>query len=353
MATTFLSRSRLTALVLLALLGPPCVVSAEQLKEESARLIRREPWSSVFGDQDVTLHFGLEGGKAAKGTLYWSLKFGEDRKLRRGETEIEPGKDAEVALKLPPVKQGVILPVTISASFQAAAAKKPAATLEQTIWIFPSNPFHDRTRWLEELNITVYDPVGATVERLTKDKVPHEHTSNIAGLEELQAGLVLIGEGISLREDRALPEILTTLAGRGISVLCLQPVDGEIALPGTSGAELPAAAQLILAQNQVIRRLDKRLDDAYWGDKELAPAHRLRLAGQGSAVVAEVGDEGYPWLEMSFPGEKHESRFVVTTFPIIERWDDGPTPRFLLAEILEFLSASPPDHSSRAEQMKE
>ncbi|NLB55930.1 MAG: hypothetical protein GX811_09235, partial [Lentisphaerae bacterium] len=42
--------------------------------------------------------------------------------------------------------------------------------------------------------------------------------------------------------------------------------------------------------------------------------------------------EGWGWLEMRLG----KGRVILCNFAIIEKWDKGPVPRFLLREILEY-----------------
>ena len=49
-------------------------------------------------------------------------------------------------------------------------------------------------------------------------------------------------------------------------------------------------------------------------------------------------DKGWPWFEIDFPVKG--GKVVVCGFGMVERINNGPTPRFLLARLVEYLAGS-------------
>jgi hypothetical protein len=204
--------------------------------------------------------------------------------------------------------------------------------VQTRLHLFPRDPFVDRQEWLKKLKITLYDPKEKTAAALKAAGVPHDLIANSAALTELREGLLLIGEGISLREERGLAEALVAAAAGGTPVICLAPVDGAFPLAGETFKQ---AGSFGLQRSAIITQLDKRLDAEAWLGGHKVVASRLALRGEGAAVTAEVdpaqGD--WPWLDIPFA--RTPGRLVVCGFGLIEAWDAGPAPRFLLARILE------------------
>jgi hypothetical protein len=95
---------------------------------------------------------------------------------------------------------------------------------------------------------------------------------------------------------------------------------------------------LTLHRQEIIARLDRRLDALAWPPQNQVVARSLALRSEEGRVVAEVQDgaKGWSWLQLDYP-EKN-GRLVLCGFPIMERWDTGPTPRFLFARLLEHVT---------------
>ncbi len=176
---------------------------------------------------------------------------------------------------------------------------------------------------------------GATKKTLAAAKVPFEQIDNAAALPELKEGLLLIGEGVSFKEERDLAEALDGLTARGLVVLCLAPTDGEIAIPGISDSG--SGLGELTFRRDIVRRLDKRLAPEGWPAYGMAASSIVIKMGD-SGVVGEVtkGAGGWPWLEAR--SAAGSGRFALGQHPIIATWETGPTSRFLLAKLLEHLT---------------
>lgn len=319
----------------------------------------REKWTNFAAESKVKLHFTVKVPRAFKGQAIWTFSDPGTKRTfpgGAGANEITAGPEkpvtVEIPLAMPSVKPGVVWKGQLLVAVHAAGQKEAEASYEKTIWIFPGDPFVERAKWFEGLKITLYDsdPKSKTAEALMnlpalKDlKSPFEQTSNVAGIADFKEGLLLVGEGVSFKDEAGLAEALAQAAGRGVTVLCLAPKDGAFPLPGADNG-LPSPSSLTLRRQDIILKLDKHLDGAAWAPDNQVVARSLAVRTDDGKVIAEVQDgaKGWPWLQLDYPDKK--SRLVLVGFPIIQRWQDGPTPRYLLARLLEHateLSASDP-----------
>lgn len=303
--------------------------------------------SNVFGGRRTEFVVLSSIQSPWQGRLGWSLAI-DRRVIARGERAVDFDRrgpsHAVIAIDVPEVKQGVVLQAELSVGLFATGKAEPVDTMKWTLWIFPDDPFAGRRQWLEELHIHLFDPPGNTRRVFEQMEIPFLELGNVESAGDRNRGILVIGEGISLDEYRGLAAIMVQSATRGTDVLCLAPADGLIVLPGTEEDDLPQPGRLVLRRTDVIRELDKRLDP-----KGLLPGTSLVLGSDRNRLVAEVthDDTGWAWLEATYPVK--QGRLVVCSFGMIENWDAGPTPRFLFARLLEYVSTNNHPSLSRGE----
>lgn len=239
---------------------------------------------------------------------------------------------------------------SVSVSVYQGGAKDAVTNIVKRIWIFPEDPFANQKEWLKALNIRLFDPEKKTAEVFTEAEIPFEEIRNIDSFTEITNGILILAEGISLKDYRGLSEMMVNTAASGTHVLCLALAGGEIKMPGLGGVDLPQPGSMSFRRNDVISELDKRLDADAWPPDGKVAASCAKLKGERGPVVAEVqeGGDGWPWIEMNFgkkagkpirqaPLDFAQGKLVICGFGIIEKWNCGPTPRFLFAKLLEHM----------------
>ncbi|MFM9961820.1 MAG: hypothetical protein ACKV2Q_11415 [Planctomycetaceae bacterium] len=313
--------------------------------DDSLTIARVEHWSSVFGESETRWTYRVSAEQPFRDRVAWRLTVNQ-RTLASGELQArgEADKPGEVTLPLrwPKVKEGTALAAQLSVSVGDVRH-------EQSVWVFSRDPFVDRREWLQSLKLSVFDPPGETVKLLKESDVPHERLRTRGAVDDVNEGIVIVGEGVSLKKHDGLIDDLRSLAARGVSVLCMASADGEFRL----SPDKPWAASVQLRRSDVIRDLDKRLDAAWW---PTGPSHRqgLRVEAMDDEVIAKISDnaKAWPWAEWEYEidtGSDRQDfsptrpRFVWCGFGIVSAWDDGPTPRYLFVKLLERLSMNSSD----------
>jgi hypothetical protein len=314
------------------------IVGAALAEERVAQITPLQGWSSLFSGDEVKLGYRIQGPSPIHGRLVWSYSA-ERRTLARGEraVAVDPGShgDVQIALKIPDVREGIVYDTELDTQLVDGHGRV-VADHRRVLRVFSPDPFADRKQWLGGLGIALFDPEGETTEAFDSLDIPYKTARNLSALQAVDAGIVVIGEGVHLRKHGSLPEVMMNLAASGTPVLCLAPADGHLAFPGTE-ADSPIAARLCLRRNDIIVELDKRLDGQQWPPDGKTFAAGLEVAtnrGRVSLVIAE-SPQAWPWLDVAYPGG---GRLIVCGFRVVQCWQAGPTPRYLLARILEELS---------------
>jgi hypothetical protein len=304
--------------------------------------VRVEPverWTNVFGGREMVFHFAVRSSRAFEGKVGWAFAI-NDAAVARREVDVKVGADGSETITvkhpLPEARSGTALHGELAVRVISADGKV-VAKVDKPVWIFPNSPFADRKKWLEARKIVLFDPAKTTAAVWKKADIPFEEQENVAALADLKEGLLVIGEGASFKEEPTLAETMLKLATHGVPVLCLAPTEGMLSLPKS----IQGIADLTLRRRSMITRIDKRLDAEAWPLDGQAVFSSLVLGAEDGGVVAEVvrgggmrlEREGWPWLELETATGR--GRLLVCGFGIIQHWSDGPTPRFLLARLLE------------------
>lgn len=300
----------------------------------------REQVTAFFPEADVHFQFDIATTHEVAGTAMWTL-VANGRVLASGEVGARPTPDKPAVLsierRLPMLNAGVAFPLQLKVAFRSADDKKPLGEIVQELWLLSDNPFVDRQKWLESLQLQLFDPIGDTASAFEKLDVPFKQLHNADALSELSQGTVIVGEGASLKDYPSLTKALPALAMRGVNVICLAANDGELLLPVQANDESRAAEQFSLRRVDVVGQLDKRLRSSRWVPDEQTERSELAVTAADTQMRGEIVEagKGWPWLEVHY--SQPSARFVYCGFGLIEAWDQSPVPRYLLASLLEAL----------------
>lgn len=315
-----------------------CGTAATARADEAVRLTPHNEPSAVFGDSETTLTYTIRREGSFDGTLAWVHSAGR-RTIARGELPVTDADQFAIRLRIPPVRETVAFETTLTVVLQPRGGGRAVASHSRSLWIFPQDPFAGRSEWLASLDITLFDPEGPTRDVLNASKIPFREVRHVDALDQVDGGVVIVGEGCSWRAFRGLGDLLPQVAAKGVAVLCLAPAEGSFVLPGSGGSDSPRPDAVALGRTDLIAKRDKRLDAAAWNGAGELVASRLAIVSSRSGVTAEVSDDraGWSWLEFDYA---NKGRWIVCGFGVIEHWDASPNARFFLANLLEDFSQS-------------
>ncbi len=311
-------------------------VGSTALTAQEPKLIppANQAWTNVLADSRAEVEFTVQAPAAFKGRIAWTFSDAATRRVLpngRGESALKPGAKAKFALDIPAVNPGVVLKAHLTVSLVDDANGSVRATQEKDLWIFPADPFHGQAKELEELKLIVYAPAGKTAAALKALKVPFEDEKNAAALADRKGGVVVIGEGVSFKDEAGLTDTLVQLARQGATVICLAPSAGTLPIPG---AEKDGGESVSLFRHDAIPKLDPRLDGLAWSNSTKIVASTIALRAIDGSVAGEVveGPGGFPWLQVDYPQTK--GRLTVCGFALVAQWQATPTPRYLFARMI-------------------
>jgi hypothetical protein len=282
--------------------------------------------------------------------LAWEVAVG-GAVVARGECRMErrdhDRRAARVTFGVPSLRPDVVMEGVFRVwriHPDRSLAGRPA---ERRFPLLGENPFLGREAWLRQLRIVVFDPEGMTSEALKSLGVPHERTTNPDALQALHPGFLLIAEGLSFRDYRALPGLLLQAATSGIPTLCLAPIGGEMELP-ILRPDPTRRIRVEFGDRSVADVLDKHSGTNAWGELGVPFSSSFHLVGTASALVAEVRKDSEGWAWIAIRGEPPQASMVVCGFGLVENWERTPAARRLLLVVMEHTAGRVPDASSAA-----
>ena len=304
---------------------------AAAAKGEEAGLRWLDGRSAVFGGAPAIWRAEARGAREADAFVVWSLETSGGVIARR-EQSVRLGSAApsavEIAVDVPEVRSGVAAEGRLQVAL-LDENRRPLAELEQPVFVFGRDSAAERKEWIEELDLRLFDPEGATARRLDELGWPYRRIANSAAFAALGESTLIVGEGCSLRENRGLMAAALRAASDGARIVMLAPADGAFAPPGPE-EDGPGPATLHFRTAEFVRELDKRFD---------VPAARatFRLGGtRVGAEVAVVPTGGWACVEARW---SNGGALVLAGPGLLETWEISPVPRHLLVRLLEWATA--------------
>ena len=285
--------------------------------------------SALFADAVVPYSIGVEGVGNRAVVLGWAFAI-SGRTVASGEVDV-PAGNARISLPVPPLKAGVTLDSVLH--LVAKIDGKEGAVADKQITIFPKDAFSPLRSIAERVGVAVYDPSKTTSEILRKSGLPLISLRSMEAIESAEAQLVLVGEGMAADRYTALPKVMANAASNGKCVVCLPAASGHWQIPELSG-DVPRVRSVSLCRDEGIRTLDKRLSIAGWADGAEMVSGGILIEARGKSLQGKVttGPAAWPWIEIDYVGG---GKVIYCGYRLIVAWESNPTPRYVLARLLE------------------
>ncbi|GAA4421461.1 hypothetical protein [Bremerella cremea] len=294
-----------------------------------------------FAETTAPLRFQVHATKAFAGRVLWQYAIGSRTVTRIEESlQLNAGENStiELTVSLPQVRNPTILESELTAVIVDAAGNELTRS-KQAVFLFPKDPYVARREWLKSLDIQLFDPEGKTAKRFESAEIPFSRITNTNTLDNLESGILVVGQGVSLKKQRALVGSMLTLAARGVQIVVLAPSDGTLDYPTTQ--DMAGLSTITFQNRRVVSQLDKRFDPQFdrADAKEKQPSG-LELTSVRGALKLEVveGTSEWCWWQASF---ESGGSCTICCLDLETTWESAPTARFLFASILEKLS---PEH---------
>ncbi len=303
------------------------------------------PRTCYFPGSQVSLPVSVVGAEDGMFNLLFTLSFKGTVVARRqipfAVRQGQTGRET-ITFELPEIRDGIALKGGYRLELVDARGKT-IDVAESPLHVLDPDPFRYRQQWLTAQRLHVYDPEGVTVARLASSGIPFVQITNPDAFGEAAGGVLIIGEGLSLRRSRGVIGAALATVAKQTSVIVFAPSEGEFVLPGVGGEASTAKdgnPRVIRFHGpEMIPALDKRLDDANWGgaagDNVL---HYFEIGAHRDHPEVRV-DAKQGWTGISLDWA-HGQQMFFSGFAVMRDWDASPAPRYFFAALLDEIQRS-------------
>lgn len=292
----------------------------------SAAEISLEPNCRTFyADHEHT--FTISAKDAVGKELSWNMRYA-GRTLAAGKQTIRNNGMVKIKIDFPELEDEVIVTAEFSCWLgkQALGKNRKDKSFIRKMTFFNPNPFEGKKAVLAKRQIGIWNAGddNSLADLLTELEVPF---AKVAAPEQF-SGKVLLVSGLNLQKAPGALEACLKLANFGKKVIILPEISGKTKIP------LAKLAGMKLGKNDLIKDqggISKKLDKENWNGQAINQ-NSLKLQAAGENIELKVIDKstGFTFCELS----KSKGQVIFTTWDIVKRAKDSPTPVYLLKEML-------------------
>lgn len=334
------------------------VASAGSANDDTAddawRVVATKSIENCFGDRPVACEFQVTGPAKQPVRVQWQVLI-ERRVWQRGVVRATTAADDKPTIvafefRTPFVKAGVIAGGRLKIQL-SDDQNDDLLTKEFPLWIYHENPFDTEFAWLKQLSIELVDPSH----QLTNYLKPFSFPGKVETVQAKDERVLIVAQMAAW--DASVTQQIEQRLRDGGQVLCLATSRGQLRLnslaPG--GLEMPGFPEIHVANFEFMRQLDPRLGNHdlvvtgrgridYGADERVSWSITSSRAGWAFLEAgAETSPEWIPDHKTTFtsPQQVSRPRLVYCGLDLMSRWQESPTPRYLLANILQRMCFEP------------
>lgn len=292
---------------------------------------------AIFAGELVPYEITLKAEPNLNALLSWKL-ITKGRTVSKGQQLVRfdrrKTKTTTLALQTPPLKQGISLESKLIIEVQNTKNIQQKTVLESKVMIYGPDIFLADQQFYKQLNIQLFDPVGKTIKAFNDLKIPYKALSKSQLMNLNEKGLIVVGMGVALDQQRGLISTLFEFAREGKDVLILQPSSGAIALSDLStGPDIPVPS-LLLARDSIVTSFATGYK---WVTNDATKTHGMVLQNKRQEIRAEIVEYqqgSWDWLQLGFSQSGGE--LIVCTLPIIGNTDGKPVMQIIVGRLLSY-----------------
>jgi len=294
-------------------------------------------WAGIFAGEIVPHEIILTGKQNAHVSLNWKLKS-KGRTLSSGQQRIRFSGNNTVSttlpLRTPPIKPGISLEALLVIEVDEEVPADKKLRYESKLIIYGPDLLLDNRHFYQRLNIQLFDPVGMTSKLFDKLNVPYQARSKSQLINSTRKGLVVVGAGIALDQQRGLIKSLIKHASNGQRVLILQPITGDFPISDLSTNTGIQASTMSFMNDSVVQSFAKGHD---WITSNSINTHGISILNHRQTVLARIAkynENNWDWLHIDF--DQSGGNFIICMLPFDRYIDHGPVPQIIFSRLLAF-----------------
>jgi len=299
---------------------------------------------NIFSGRPSNILVKITKADANGDRLLWRLAA-NNRTLASGRIPLKhrnPQEPLLLRIDLPELSADVILETTLTAKIQKDSDNSVIAELTEVFLIYAPNPLIGQKKWIQDTNINLYDPAGHTSKVFMQLGLPFRQVNRLEDISNIHKGILIIGENNSLQRHRSAINFLIQASSNGLPVLFLPSADVKIPVTQSNDNFSYRLKRISFETHDILKNFSPKSNLPAWPGNDMIAEEKIGLTSlrTGKCVAVQNQATGWSWVEFEF-FDTH-AKFIYTSTPLIEHWESSPVPRYLLLEIIKYMSVRNP-----------